>query len=352
MDSPVPTGILNYTPTEGPTVTTATRFLLVAGTTGTATIDGLSGAGTTPVAMRETPSADAEVLWYGEPVRTTELPVSPSGCPTPALFTRAIRELVGFDVTVLDGGLAEPTAAPTVSVGAKPGREIRKSDPVPSGPGAFAAARQLGRQLPATELLLGETIPGGTTTALGVLRALGERGAVSSSLRENPVAHKREVVRKGLAASDLEPGGAAGEPKRAVRRMGDPVLATAAGTALGAIETDTAVTLAGGSQLLAVAALLRHAGVETSLDLVTTPFVLADDSADLAGLAADLDVSVSATDPGFPASGHGALAAYVDGEAKEGVGFGGALELADRAGIPMERVRERAVSLYEEVQGA
>lgn len=333
-------------------MTSSTRLCLVAGTTGTANIDGLSAAGATPAAMRETPSADAELLCYGEPVRMGEMPVSPSGCPTPALFTRVARELVGFDVAVIDGGLAEPTAAPTVSVGAKPGGDIRERDPVPSGPGAFAAARQLGRQLPSTELLVAETIPGGTTTALGVLRALGEQGAVSSSLRENPIAHKREVVREGLAASGLEPGDAAGDPRRAVRRMGDPVLATAAGTALGAIETDTAVTLAGGSQLLAVAALLRHAGVEMPLDLATTPFVRADSSADLEELAADLDVSVSATDPAFPPEGHPALAAYVAGEAKGGVGFGGALELADRAGIPMARVRERAVSLYEEVQDA
>ncbi len=324
-----------------------TRLVLVAGTTRTAGIEGISAAGADPETMVHTPSADAEIVEYGRPVRAPVVPVSPSGTATPAVVTRAVREELGFDVTVVDGGLAEPTAAGTVTVGARPGSDIREQDPVPTGPGAFAAAREFGRAIPDDEVFVAETIPGGTTTALGVLTALGEPASVSSSLPDNPVERKREVVAAGLDASSLRPGGAAGQPRRAVRRMGDPVLATAGGFALGARESGTAVTLAGGTQMLAAAALLRHAGAEGTLSLATTRFVAEDPSADLDTLAATLGVDVTATDPGFGAVDHPAIEGYPAGEAKEGVGMGGALALADRAALPAARVRERVVELTD-----
>ena len=328
------------------------RFLLVAGSTRTAAVPGLSAAGADPDLRGHTPAADAEIVEYGQPVRSPVVPVSPSGCPTPAAVTRAVRETLGFDSTVVDGGLAEPTAAGTVTVGARPGGDIREDDPVPTAPGAYEAARQFGRKLPEDELLVAESVPGGTTTAMGVLRALGEPAAVSSSLPENPLEQKRAVVTEGLDASGLEPGGAANRPKRAVRRMGDPVLATAAGVARGALETDTAVTLAGGTQMLAVAALLRHDGVDRRLDLATTSYVAADDTADLAGVADTLDVDVTVTDPGFDGRGHAGMAPFAAGEAKEGVGMGGALALARRAGVPMSEVRTSFAEVYDRLLDA
>jgi len=327
------------------------RLILAAGATRTAAIEGVSAAGAEPDLRAHTPSADAEIVAYGEPVRAPVVPVSPTGCPTPAVVTRAVREALGFDLTVVDGGLAEPTAAPTVTVGARPGDDIREPDPVPTGPGAFAAARQFGRALPDDELLVGETIPGGTTTALAVLTALGEDVAVSSSLPENPVERKRAVVDAALDASDAESGDFAGDPRGALRYAGDPVLAVVAGLTVGALETDTPVTLAGGTQLLAAAALVRHAGVEASLSLATTSFVAEDDGVDLPGAAASFDLDLTVTDPGFDRSDHPALARYVAGEAKEGVGMGGALALADRAGVPMADVRDRVETLADELGG-
>ncbi len=322
------------------------RFVLVAGTTETAAIDGISAAGASPDLLVHTPSADAEILVFGDTVRAPVVPVSPSGCPTPAVATRAVRDLVGFPVTVVDGGMAKPSGAPTVAVGAEPGSDVRAGDPVPSAGGAYESARRLGASLPDDELVVGETIPGGTTTAMGVLRALGEEGAVSSSLPENPISRKADVVEAGLEASGLEAGVAAGEPVRAVRRMGDPVLATAAGLVQGATESGVAVTLAGGTQLLAVAALVRHAGVETPLTVATTSFVAADDSAGVRSLADSLDVDLRVTDPGFETVDHPGTNAYRRGEAKEGVGMGGAIAVADDAGV-LGDVPERFTTLTD-----
>lgn len=325
------------------------RFVLVAGTTRTAEIEGISAAGADPALMVHTPSADAEILEYGRTVRAPVVPVSPTGCPTPAVVTRAVRERTGFETLVVDAGLAQPTAAPTVELAGRPGGDLRDPAPVPDAGESFEAAREFGASLPDDELVVGETIPGGTTTALGVLSALGERATVSSSLPENPMALKREVVDEALAASDLSAGDASGDPVAAVRHVGDPVLAVVAGLACGALESGTDVTLAGGTQLATAAALVRHAGVEAPLTLATTRFVAEDETAAIDALAEDLDLSLVVTDPGFEAGDHVAMDAYLAGEAKEGVGMGGALAIAEREGVPMAEVREEIAVVYGRV---
>ncbi|MFB6081323.1 MAG: nicotinate-nucleotide--dimethylbenzimidazole phosphoribosyltransferase [Halanaeroarchaeum sp.] len=323
------------------------RFVVVAGTTATANIDGISAAGAAPDLMAHTPAADAEIVAFGRPVRAPTVPVSPTGCPTPSLVTRAALEAAGQQPTVIDAGLTEATAAPTIDAGVGPGSDLRSPVAVPAADTAFETGRSLGRAMPEAELVVGETIPGGTTTAMGVLAALGEPTAVSSSLVSNPLARKRSVVEEGLAASDVETGELAGRPTEAARLLGDPVLPTVAGLLAGAASAGKRVTLAGGSQMLAAAALARHAGVSKPLTVATTPFVLADDSADLATLASSVDVSLVATDPGFDAHDHVVFERYRAGEAKEGVGMGGALRLADRRGVPMADVRSLVIDRYE-----
>lgn len=325
------------------------RLVVVGGSTLTAGIDGISAAGANRDAMLHTPSADLEILEYGDVTLAPAVPVSPSGCPTPAVVTRAVRELVGFDVTPLDAGLARSSAAPTVDLGDGPGGDVREEEPVANAGELFESAREFARSLPDSALLIGETIPGGTTTAMAVLRTLGERAAVSSSLPENPLALKRRVVGEALAASDLEGGDAARDPVEAVRRTGDPVLAAVAGLIVGATDAGTEVTLGGGTQLAAAAALARHAGVDAPVTLATTSFVAGDESAGIEGVASDLDLDLRVTDPGFRGREHPAMAAYVAGEAKEGVGMGGALLLAEREDVSMAEVRERIVTVYDRV---
>jgi len=323
------------------------RVLLVGGVTRTAGIDGISAAGANPDVMVHTPSADMEIVEYGGTVRSPVVPVSPSGCPTPAVVTRAVRDHVPFETLVVDAGLSKPTGAPSVTIGGAPGDDIRTADPVPTAPATMERAREFGRALPDDEVVLGETIPGGTTTALGVLTALGEDVTVSSSLPENPLALKREVVDEALSASGLSPGDAAGDPERAVRRVGDPVLAAVCGLTVGLVEGGTAVTLGGGTQMIAAAALARHAGLTEAVSLATTSFVAADDSANVADAADSLALDLTVTDPGFEATDHPAMDAYVAGEAKEGVGMGGALALAAREGVPMADLRASLAERYE-----
>jgi len=90
------------------------RMVVVAGTTATAAIDGISAAGADPDLRTQTPSADLEIVETGRPAPDSPVPVSPTGCPTPAVVTRAVRELLGPDslpVAAVDAGLDAPTAA-------------------------------------------------------------------------------------------------------------------------------------------------------------------------------------------------------------------------------------------------
>lgn len=327
------------------------RVVLVAGTTATAGIDGISAAGATPALLRHTPSADAEILAYGRPVQapdgtTHPTPVSPSGCPTPAVVSRAVREVCGFDVTVVDAGLRAPTGAPTVSLAAAPGRDVREATAVPDAPNVFSRARRFGRDL-SGPLLLAETVPGGTTTALGVLRALGHDVAVSSSLPENPVGLKRRVVQEALSASGLAVGDCDDDALAAVEAMGDPVLAATAGLAVGALDVGTDVALAGGTQQVAAGAVVRRF-TGASLGVATTSFV-ANSVPDLDEACSSLSLDLTVTDPGFTDE-HVATARYLAGEGKEGVGMGGTLALADdRDALPA--VRERVAVVYDRLLG-
>ncbi|MFW5948566.1 MAG: nicotinate-nucleotide--dimethylbenzimidazole phosphoribosyltransferase [Halolamina sp.] len=326
-------------------------FVLVAGTTATAAVDGISAAGETASLMAHTPAADAEVLTYGRPVFAPIVPVSPEGCPTPALVSRAVRDLVGFDLVVIEAGIDGPSAAPSVTVGEQPGGDIREPEPVPDAAVLYERAREFAATNPAERLLVGETIPGGTTTALGVVRALGESYDVSSSLATNPLDRKRAVVDDALVASDLARGDLAGQPIEAIRRMGDPTLAVTLGLLTGGLESGKAVTLAGGTQMIAAGALARHAGVSAPFAIATTAFVAEDDSVSIRAAAADLDVTLHVTDPEFEPGAHVATDHYLDGVAKEGVGMGGALHLTTAADVEMTAVQDRLIERYEHLMG-
>jgi NaMN:DMB phosphoribosyltransferase len=129
--------------------------------------------------------------------------------------------------------------------------------------------------------------------------------------------------------------------------MGDPTLAATLGLVQGAADAGANVTLAGGTQQATAALLARHAGVEHDLTVATTAFVAGDESADFRALAAAADADVRVSDPSFDGRDHPAMRAYADGEAKEGVGMGGALALAADAGVGTGAVHEQIRAVYD-----
>ena len=96
--------------------------------------------------------------------------------------------------------------------------------------------------------------------------------------------------------------------------------------------------LAGGTQMLAAAALIQALG-NIVPDVVTTAYVYNDETATFRETAAAVGADVYYVDPGFESLGHAGFARYAEGELKEGTGAGGAMFLAGVLGFTPEEIR-------------
>ena len=129
----------------------------------------------------------------------------------------------------------------------------------------------------------------------------------------------------------------------------------AAGIALGATRAGCEVLLAGGSQMLAVAALIEALHGPRALDLMavgTTRWVIQDPAADVSGLAQEIasGLPVLAANLDFSGSRHAGLRAYEQWLVKEGVGAGGASVAAVLATArPIEQLEEAIDVTYDDL---
>jgi uncharacterized protein (TIGR00303 family) len=339
-------------------------FVCTVAHTETAEIDGLSGAGATAELRRLTAAADVEALEHGRPLCMAGVPSNPGGAPGPVIITLAGLRLAGLESVSIDAGLRVKPQAETIVVADRWGGSIVGGQAVPHAADLFARGRALAPRLAerADYLMLAESVPGGTTTALALLCGLGVPawGMVSSSMPENAHPLKARVVRHALAAAGLDGSGYPGSALDVAAAIGDPMQPFVAGLALGALPS-TPVLLAGGSQMAGVlaliAALARERGEPLDLDrigIATTGWVAHDPTADLAGLVARIaEVPVLASGLNFAHSRHVPLRRYEDFLVKEGVGAGAAAVVAalmteaDHAGLlaAVERVYEQIYGL-------
>ena len=305
-------------------------FVCTIATTETAKIPEISAAGKHPEFTDYTPPADAELLLLGKCKCINGVPVTPDGIPTPALITMSALLLADIPVLVASGGLKVKPQIPFLDLGGKPGRDIRSGNAVDNVEEVIQRATLAGEQLAKTSdyLVIGESIPGGTTTALGVLSAMGvnAEGKVSSSMPDNPHGLKNETVRAGLAASGASFGSLAKNPIKAISCVGDPMMPAFAGLVVGA-AAEVPVLMAGGTQMTAVLAVVNalNPDVLCNVAIGTTRWVANDMSSDIKGIVAQIsDVPVLAADLNFAQSRFSGLQAYEKGIVKEGVGAGGA----------------------------
>ncbi|PVX27453.1 MAG: TIGR00303 family protein, partial [Candidatus Bathyarchaeum sp.] len=191
-------------------------FLCVIGVTETAKIEGISAAGANPEITDYTPPADVELLHFGKCKCIPGVPVTPDGIPTPALITMSALKLADIPTLVVNAGLRVKPHVPFVELGGSPGRDIRTGRALDNAEEVLNRAKVAGENLAKTAdyLVIGESIPGGTTTALSVLLAMGvdARGKVSSSMPVNPHDLKIKTVEAGLEAAGVEVGEFADEP--------------------------------------------------------------------------------------------------------------------------------------------
>jgi uncharacterized protein (TIGR00303 family) len=313
-------------------------FACVLGFTATGAIAGISAAGATPTDRQYTAIADAEFLINGSQA-SPQYPLPPlSVGVSPAFISRAASASLAIPVYLFNAGLPAPPVVPYIDLEGAPANCLTsgKALPLDAVKRLFAQGLKWGEKL-ATEtsdtyLILGECVVGGTTTALAILTGLGidAVGKVNSSHPQCNHAQKWAVVREGLERSGLFPAIDNVDPFALVAAVGDSMQISVAGMALAA-SRKIGVMLAGGTQMLAVYALLRSLSYYTGepLDLKrivvgTTRWVAEDPTGDTIGLALAIDgVSLIATQLNFSRSRYPQLQAYERGYVKEGVGAGG-----------------------------
>jgi uncharacterized protein (TIGR00303 family) len=322
-------------------------LVLVVGTTDVSLIPGISAAGPSPEATHYTPALDAEYLVAGRPLTLGAIPVTPDGIPTPAVVSRALTRDV--PKIVVDAGARHPPQVPRVVLGGAHGGDIRRRAlPRRAVESIVRNGLLLGEQLGRLgRVVVGESIPGGTTTAMALLVALGYDawGRTSSSSPRNPRELKVSVVREAVSRIKTP-----ADPLTAVEEVGDPVHIAIAAIALGVARAGGEVVLAGGTQMAAAAALFRALGGNPGrLAVVTTRWIVEDGSADFAGLMRDVGITrVYHSTASFAESRCRGLRAYEEGYVKEGVAMGYALWRAERLGVDVLREVERE---YERVAG-
>jgi uncharacterized protein (TIGR00303 family) len=305
----------------------------VLGFTETGLLPGISAAGATPNDRQFTAIADAEFLVNGvQPNPAYPLPPLHQGA-SPVLISRAVVETLRFPTVILNAGLPHAPTIPAIDLQGIPAQCLSTGQAMPLAivHHLFQQGLHWGETLAAqavgSYLVLAECVVGGTTTALALLTGLGidAVGRVNSS---HPICNhqqKWELVQRGLSSLPSSVS-----PFAVTAAVGDPMQIVVAGMAIAASRT-CGVLLAGGTQMLAVYALLRAIasweGVSWNPNQIvvgTTRWVAEDPTGDTIGLAEQIgDVPLLATMLSFANSRFPQLQAYEQGYVKEGVGAGG-----------------------------
>jgi len=332
-------------------------FLSIIANTKTSNIPGITGAGASPELTDYTPAADLELVIYGKPRCLPEIPqtvVGDDATPTPAVITKACLEVADIPLMVVDAGAAVKPDVPYIKLGDKSGNDIRTGKAVPNAKKLFKNGIMLGKTLSklTDHLIIGESTPAGTTTALGVLIALGynARLKISGSMPENPHQLKHEVVLEGLKAAGYREGDVVEDALRAVEIVGDPMIPAVAGIVMG---SSVPVTLAGGTQMTAVCSVIKGINVDydfSNLCIATTIYVAEDETSDINFITNQIaDIPIFALDPEFEKSSVKGLKNYLKGSVKEGVGAGGAMMVAIQKGKDIDEIRLKIEELCKKI---
>ena len=317
---------------------TKSSFLFTISYTETATIPGLTIAGANTELIKFTPAADAEYIHYGKCRCIDTIPATPDGKPTPAIITKTALELANIPITVIDSGALVKPVSPYTNINSKFGKNIalEKALELKDVISNYEMGKIIGKQAAKNNdiLIIGESIPGGTTTALGVLSSLGIEAynKVSSSMPENPHILKNKIIEKSLLKHNIKFGDFRNDPFNAISHFGDPMMPTVSGMVEEIISSNKKVILAGGTQMCCIVAILKSQDLKfnNNLCIGTTSYVIDDKKSDLPGLINQItdDIPIFYTDLGLENSKKIGLRSYAEGFVKEGAGAGGTVVAA------------------------
>ncbi len=368
-------------------------FILVLGGTEVIKHAGISAAGASQELLAYTAALDAEYIVHGKTLTLESLPVSPLGIVSPAAITKTCLDKLGIKPIIVNAGAPIKPQVDCIDLSTVPAcsPETGRAIEIAEVERLYQAGKSLIDVILSREatkgslsgepcdketspLIIAECVVGGTTTAQGLLRALGYEvnGLMSSSIPNGNHALKYELVERGYQAAlrreDFSPESVQSNPLLAVSAMGDPMQAVVAGMAVACLEEDIPFWLAGGSQMIAVASLVeklcavaRHCEPQAKhskndpggsflrfqprvqddfeLTIATTHWVTSDKSAridELLKLTTNKTKLINPLNfgplPDFVATDK-AFQAYEEGHVKEGVGAGALLTKISRDSV-------------------
>ncbi len=324
-------------------------FSLVISYTETSEIPGITIAGSNLDLIKFTSPADSEYLHYGTCKCIDSVPMTPDGKPTPALLTKVALESASIPHIVINAGSKIIPDIPFLETGLEPGKNIQ-NEPALDRYYVLRAVehgRIIGRTLGALTdcLVIGESIPAGTTTAMAVLKGFDIDAKVSSSIPKNPIELKNNVVNAALKRSKSK------DAYDVIANLGDPMIPLVAGM-LGTASQTCKVLLAGGTQMAAVLALGHTTGYnENNIAIGTTSYIVNDDSANFLDMIKEIaDIPILIVNPKLEDSKIQGLRSYSDGFVKEGAGAGGAMISAIlKTGITSEKLLEKTEEEYQRI---
>ncbi|XRP97226.1 nicotinate mononucleotide-dependent phosphoribosyltransferase CobT [Methanocaldococcus sp. 16A] len=302
--------------------------------------------------IKYTPSADVELVFYGKSLTLKTPPIDATGSPSPATITRACVELKNIKNLHIDAGAFIKPKIPFIEVDEKPTGKIEEGKAMNNSKELFKKGYLLGKNLDADMLIVGESVPGGTTTALGVLLGLGydAEGKVSSGSVNNPHELKIKVVREGLKKANINENSSVFDVLNAV---GDKMMPVVAGLAISFSEKNKPVILAGGTQMSAVLSIIKEINREildkNLIAIGTTEFVLNDKKGDLKGIVEQIgEIPILASKFYFEDAKIEGLKNYCKGSVKEGVGAGGVAVYSIANGLEPIKIREFIENKFNE----
>ncbi|RXJ83520.1 nicotinate-nucleotide--dimethylbenzimidazole phosphoribosyltransferase [Arcobacter sp. CECT 8985] len=314
-------------------------FLLSCSVTKTADIEGISQAGI-PGKMHLTPTLDAEFLAIKEVRSLDDIATTSKGIPTPGLITRAVHEIKPFEnIEFLNLGFEVMPKIDYFKIhnfDIKPSNRIDESAKI-DAMAIFQKGLEFGQNYKSSSkyTILAETIPAGTTTAKATAMALGYEECeeyFASSFKKTPNAIRDKVLKSALYKIDNSM-----DIFQKLSIVSDNMIVFNAGFILGLQSTNHKLVLAGGTQmaavLLTVNSILKTMGGEidsSKLALCTTKWIAEDENSNIEAILKSLDFKIAAyyAEFDFSTSKSEVLKLYDKGEAKEGVGAGGALVYA------------------------
>ncbi|MCV6607426.1 MAG: TIGR00303 family protein [Campylobacterales bacterium] len=305
-------------------------FLLGNSVTETCNIEGITQAGI-PGMIHLTPTLDSEFVCTGRVYSMEDIAETPKGVPTPALITRAIHQLIPFhSLEVLDLGLK---VIPKIENHKLYSFNIKPSSSIDIGAGIdskkiYEKGLEFGSnyETDSDYIIMAESTPAGTTTAKAVTKALGYKteGLFSSSFKNVPTDIKDKTINQALDLIKDEE-----DIFKKLDSVSDNMLLFVAGFITTASKNKK-VVLAGGTQMASALLVANSLGSdfnEENIGLFTTKWVVEDRNSDIKKILEQLDFTPNCfySDFSFFKTNVPPLKLYDQGEAKEGVGAGGAI---------------------------